>query len=187
MHFANIWILTGWLAMQMAIRCSSSHQPDVLFGQGSLRGLGEEILWLHCVSASALRRILEVNRYVFAHILWFTVLPELVGKSWQIRPENNCFLKKLKHWSILFTTAWFKPKKKSPMSWWHQKIPIKSTLNHQKIWVKSTSCWTCCCWTEDFYFDQSFQGRGFSNGVPLWRWPLEGVGSPHSMVLAYMY
>ena len=32
MHFANIWILTGWLAMQMAIRCSSSHQPDVLFG-----------------------------------------------------------------------------------------------------------------------------------------------------------
>ena len=32
MHFANIWILTGWLAIQMAIRFSSSHQPDVLFG-----------------------------------------------------------------------------------------------------------------------------------------------------------
>ena len=35
----------------------------------SSRPKGEEILWLRCVSASALRRILEVNRYVFAHIL----------------------------------------------------------------------------------------------------------------------
>ena len=51
----------------------SDASPAVFFvspvRQGSLRGLGEEILWLHCVSASALRRILEVNRYVFAHIL----------------------------------------------------------------------------------------------------------------------